>query len=1511
MASVDDRVVQMEFDNKSFATGVTATMSLLDKLKASLSFGGTKNGLDDVQTSANRFSLSHVGDAVSGATNKFSALSIAGVTALATIASKAVDAGITFGKAFTIDPIKAGFANYETQINAVQTILANTGLKGAAGLAEVNKTLADLNTYANKTVYNFSQMAASIGTFTAAGIKLEPASAAIKGIANLAAASGASADQASGAMYQLSQALAAGTFKLQDYNSVVNAGIGGKLFQEAIFNAATAAHTLKGVKLGETYDQWTAAGNNFRSSLQQGYVTTKVLSNALASFTGDQTAAQLKAQGYNAAQILHIQQTARLAVDAATQIKTFSQLTSALKEEVATAYGAVFKTIFGDINGATALFSKLHTSVENALTNPIYQFNALLQAASALGARTNVIQAFTNIIHALGSVLKPIVAAFHEIFPPETAANINRITLEFLSLSKSLIPSAKTVDEIKRTFAGLFAIFDLGRQVAGDLLRGLAPVFDEFKGGPSAILSVTAGIGDFLVHMDNAVREGGKLEDFFNRLGEDLVVPIQLLKTVRDTITDLFNNFKAKDANSISDAFQNMGSKLGPLRVELGKIADIFSNTFGPLAQELKPALDGIVALFGSLGTNIATALQNQDFTGVNKILQTGLLAGIFLTIKKFFAKGFNIKLGGGLIGTIKESFETLTGTLKTMQLELKAKALEEIAIAIGILTASVVALSFVNPTNLKKSLQTMAVGFGELLAAFGIMIKATNGAGIAKMPIAAASLVILSGAILTLTASVAILGTMNWDTLQKGLTAVSILLAVVSAAAIIISKNSGSMISAGIGITAIATAMVILAGAVALFGSMDLVTLGKGIGAVAAALLIIAGAMHLMPKGMALQAVGILALAVALQGIFLAVKSFSTLDYKTMARGLAGVAGSLAIIAGAMHLMPKGMALQAASLLLIAVAIGMLEKSVASFAGMSWEEIGRGIGALALALSALVGAVNLMDGAVLGAVALALVTSTLQNLVPVIQILSKMSWGSIAKGIGAFAIALGVLIGAGYLAEGAAVGLAALGLGALGLGIGLDLAGHGIQLIADGLSALAKAGPAGVAVLLKAIAGFISQVPAMATAFAQGFINILKIIGQNGPAIVTAFSTILGSLLLAITQNAPKFATAMTALITAFLKIVVDNAPQIIAAGLTLLEDLLTGIGDNIGKVTDEVAAIIINFLNALASHAGELVTAGLNVLVQFLQGISNNIGKVIGAATGVVTSFITGIANSTGKIVTAGANAVINVITGLGQNVGRIIDAGTNVIINFVTGLGKNAAKLADAAGKALLQFLDGIDDAINKYEAQIIVECAKIGVDIIRGILSGLGSLASQLFDYLKDQIGSAITDSISWATSLFGSPFKIGAILGQGLIEGVSSKASGLSDTMQSGVTDAIKDTIKAIDLTGVPDISVAPIITPVLDLTNVMKDASKIPGMLAPTPIVAQTSFTAASAISVNQQQAAADQAENGSSNGGTVIEKIELNQTNTSPKALSTLEIYRQSKNLLGQAKTTLGIPTP
>lgn len=368
---VDERVVSMQFDNKHFEANVATTMSTLEKFKQKLNLSGATKSFNDVNAAAKKVDMSGLSAGIENVHAKFSALEVMGVTALANITNSAVNAGKRIVSALTIDPVKTGFQEYETQMNAVQTILANTQSKGST-LDDVNNALDTLNTYADKTIYNFTEMTRNIGTFTAAGVDLQTSVDSIQGIANLAAVSGASSQQASSAMYQLSQALAAGRVSLADWNSVVNNSMGGELFRNALIRTSELLKT--GAK-----DAINTYGS-FRDSLTKGeWLTTEVLTETLKQISGAYSEADLIAQGYTKEQAKEIAKLAQTATDAATKVKTFSQLWDVMKESAQSGWAQTWKIIVGDFKEAKALLTPLADFFTNAIGKMSEARNALLE----------------------------------------------------------------------------------------------------------------------------------------------------------------------------------------------------------------------------------------------------------------------------------------------------------------------------------------------------------------------------------------------------------------------------------------------------------------------------------------------------------------------------------------------------------------------------------------------------------------------------------------------------------------------------------------------------------------------------------------------------------------------------------------------------------------------------------------------------------------------------------------------------------------------------------------------------------------------------------------------------------------------------------------------------------------------------------------------------------------------------------------------------------------------------
>jgi len=647
--SIDNRVVSMTFDNSEFERKIKTTIDSLDKLKTSLNFGDTSKSIQDISNSLKNFNLDSLSTAADNVSSKFSAMGAAAFSAVSNITNRAVNAGIELTKSLTITPTLTGYKEYETNISSIQTILANTSSKGST-LEDVNNALDELNTYSDQTIYNFSQMAKNIGTFSAAGVDLDTSVKSIKGIANIAAISGSNSEQASTAMYQLSQALASGSLKLMDWNSVVNAGMGGEVFQTALFETGKALNKLEGVGLDTTFEEWKDAGNTFRGSLETGWLTADVLTNTLQAFTGDLTEAQLTAMGYTKEQAKEMLRLGALGKESATSVKTLTQLLGTVKESVGSGWSSSFRTIFGDFEQAKELFSMLNRAIGVVVSTTADARNKILGDWAALGGRTDIISGIIQLFGNLGHIKNQIKDAFRDIFPRKTGEDLARITKSFLLLMQHLDPSPKTLDTVKRVFKGVFAALEIGFTIVKAVARVFQRLFQTFNSvAGSGITGVVLKVADALVVLNEKLVSGQGIERFVQNV-------FGLIYKVTNVVGRFIQSFRVgfgKAATGTAVLFTNtLAQTAGKLGAIFFSIGQGFSKLFDLIKSAGAKLGSGVVWFFKQVGSLISAGVNwfnPSFFTAIGKGLKTffesvasisSTVGSTFVTIIKAIANG-------------------------------------------------------------------------------------------------------------------------------------------------------------------------------------------------------------------------------------------------------------------------------------------------------------------------------------------------------------------------------------------------------------------------------------------------------------------------------------------------------------------------------------------------------------------------------------------------------------------------------------------------------------------------------------------------------------------------------------------------------------------------------------------------------------------------------------------------------------------------------------------------------
>lgn len=1218
-SNIDERVVSMKFNNGQFQTGIKQTMDSLANLKSGLNLDASKKGLDDLAASGRNFSLANLADGVDGVSAKFIAMSTIAITALASIANKAIEVGIQVAKSLTVDPVKAGFDEYELKMGSIQTIMAGSG----ASLEEVNSQLQELNEYSDKTIYSFADMTQSIGKFTNAGVSLDRSVAAIQGVANVAAISGANATQASAAMYNFGQALSAGHVKLIDWKSIELAGMATVEFKNQLIDSAVAAGTLTR-EIDGTYKTLegtpVTATKGFNESLQDQWLTADALTTTLGRYADATTAIGARATA------------------AASDVKTFSMLMSTLKESAGSGWATTSEIIFGDFEEAKTLWTGVNDVIGGILNDSADARNAMLNDWDQLGGRTSMIDAVRNAFDALMSVITPIKEAFRAFFPATTGQDLFNITEAIRKLTESLILSDETASKVKRIFAGVFAFFEIGVEIIKNLFGVFGDLTGEMDGAGGGVLDFLASIGDFLVRMNVAIKTSESFAQFFVRLRDVLAKPIDLLRQFSGWVRETFDSMERFSADGMEESLDGINERLSPLQALGNAVSVAWENmgrVFSRIWELARPIVDAMREFFGDLGTAMAESMDTMDFGAVLDLINTGLFAGLVVIIKKFLDDGIDIG-GSGFLGSIKDSFDQLTGTLTAMQNQLKADTLMKIASAIGILTLSVVALSLIDSAKLAKALTAITIMFVQLGGALAMFQKISAAGSFVKLPAAAAALMLLSTAILILTGAVAVLAQLEWEELAKGLVGVTVLLLALAGAGVLLSKAGPGLIPAGLGMIAVAAATKILASAVQDFADISWEEIGRGLTGMAGALAVIVGAMALITPSAVLSAGGVLIISGALVVIADVLETMGNLEWEVVGRGLSALGGSLAIIAGAMAVMTSALP-GAAALLIVAGALVVMTDVLKKMGKLEWITIGKSMVALAGSLLIIAGAMALMVEAIPGALALLVVSAALAILAPILVMLGDMEWEEIGKGLITLAGALAIIGLAGLVLTPVVPTIFALGLAIGALGIGILAAGVGVLAFATALTALSIIGPVAAVSVVAILTAVISLIPMAIQALGEGIILFAGVIAEGGPTLVSAMVTLLESLIEAIVTIAPQAVQALVDILFLMLDAIIENLPQFMDKGAEIIAKILEGIARNIGTIIAAGVKVIVAFLEGVGNAMPQIMQAAWDLIIDFLEALAltirKNMGMAVDAGLDVGEALVDGIIDAIGK--------------------------------------------------------------------------------------------------------------------------------------------------------------------------------------------------------------------------------------------------------------------------------------
>lgn len=1347
--TVDNKVVRVQFDNQQFERGVRQTTLSLQNLKQSLKMDDSSKSLEKVTSALKNINLDGLNSALDSIKNRFSVTGMVALNILSSIASRAVFAGQQLMSSFTMTPLIDGLREYELQLQSLQTIYANVSPKGYS-LDDVNASLDELNTYADKTIYKFGEMTRNIGTFTAAGVDLKEATKAIQGLSNLSAMTGATAEQSARGLYQVSQALSTGVFRQIDWMSMDNANMSNAQFKDMLIqiadkrnnNAATNAIKSKG---------------SFRDSLETKWLTKDVFleaANILGEVVDSEEAYQKLMQqimdsGYTEAQAKQFANMAKMAYESATKIKSFTQLVDTLKESLGTGWADVWRTVIGDLSEAKELWTGVYEKINPFIDASSKARLELAKTWKEMGGRTEVINGISNFFDNFVSIAKAVHQAWVDVFPPITAETLYNLSVRFRELSEHLKPTEETLNRIGRIAKGLFSILDMGRKTVVGVAKAFASLLHIDLGTP---LELLAKIGDFFTDLNSKYSTltfdviAEKIKDWKNSIKDGIDSLVNGIKDMFGKIRDKIEDAAGFKPESILDAITAVFiTVIKALPGIVSNFRGTIMNIFG-LLGDLKDWIKDHISL-DEVMSGISTA---------GLVVMAKSLIGVAKTIKEFFenlpfvgtgGKGKGGDSGGGpgdIIGNISNLLNGLTESVKNMTSTIKISQLVLISTSVLMIAKAIDMLAKIDQDKLMGSFATVTAILAVLGKVMSVMSKFAHEFTIGNSLAVSMVVVSFTHSINTISKAIKRLSDIDQSKMMGSAATLTVLMGVMVKVMKGLAEVKGlDAAKVSLALIAMSHAMNIISKTVKTFSSLDPKDLTKGVIGVTAMLTALGIAMRIIDetKISVGTSVALLAMAAAVKVLQNSVVSFSEMEPAKLVQGILGIAGALGVLVLALRAMPsaKVSVFNSLSMLILAFTSDVVANAIVKLSQIDWQAGTNGLAMLAIMLTEMVLVTKAMSGLGSGFLgnmgAVIAITALSLDLFVISEAIKKIS----EINVDAALPALGILAGAMLVLGGIVTAMGYLNPGgAILAGVALTITTNALIPLAQAFTTLSSISSDGVEnalralstslVVLAGITTFLGMLPmgagllgSIALSFislslipiAMAFQTISKIadkdLDKGIKTIITTIGTLAGiSSFIGLLAPLPMFG-AITLTILSGVLIPMSAAFREISS--ISPDDMLTGIG---------------NMLAAVGSLAAISVPLAL---VAPMLGIS-------GAALSVISGPLVGIARALADFADVGKRGEQGA-----ENIRKSLEAiAVGSLLNTLSGFGADAlAKIAPVIGD--------LADGVSKWSKVKINSSLEDGLKALGNGLSYLSfdDWGADVVNKVHENIG-ALADSV---------------------------------------------------------------------------------------------------------------------------------------------------------------------
>lgn len=1421
--TIDERVVEMRFDNKQFESNVQTSLSTLDRLKKSLNLSGAAKGFDEIDSASKKVNMNGLANAVESVRLKFSALEVMAVTALANITNSALNAGKRIVSALTIDPIKTGFQEYETQIGAVQTILANTQHEGT-NLQQVNRALDELNTYADKTIYNFTEMTRNIGTFTAAGVNLQTSVDSIKGIANLAAVSGSTSQQASTAMYQLSQALAAGKVSLMDWNSVVNAGMGGKVFQDALVRTSE----LLGTGAKNAINMY----GSFRESLTKGeWLTTEVLTETLKQFAGAYSEADLIQQGFSESQAKEIAQMAKTAEEAATKVKTFTQLWDTLKESAQSGWTATWEILIGDFEEAKDLLSEVSETIGNVIGEAAQARNDLLSGGLSSGWKQLLNQGIADEAGYIESI-QEVARKSGDAFDKMVADSDNFSDALKKGLQEGVISSDTLSDAVHNLRDKMTGMSQEERKAAGytsEMVEQIEKLDEGLKNGSVSMDEFTEKI----------LKPSGR-ENLIQSIWNAAKGLMSVIAPIKEAFRDIFSPMTSEQLYAFTEALRNLTERMKLSETTSENLKRTFKGLFAVLdiikqavtavfnavgsllggVGDLGAGILGVTGTFGDWLVKLDEFIKQGDvfnkvlgtIVSVIKTVATAIRDFVKVVAEKIAFPGFELfhsllerlhtrmsQIGdaaGGMKSSVSSAFEAMGNTLANCQFMQLLQAIWDavkaiaggIADAMGKVGSSLIdsignadfsgvidllnGISFgaiaVGITKFVGAIKEQLDSIGSIKESFIGILDSVRGCFEAyQSQLQAGTLLKIASAIAILVASLVTLSLIDSAKLSAALGAITVLFADLMASMAVFNKISGQasgVIRSTTAMLAISTSVLILASALKKLGDLDAKQLATGLtGVVGLTATMIVAAKSLSKGGPTIikGASQMVIFAAAIKVLASACEDLSALDWEELAKGLVGVGVLLAEVSLFMNTAKfSGQSVTTATgIVILSGAIKILASACEDFAQMNWGEIGRGLTSIGIVLAEIV-AFTRLTGNAQHVIA---TSAALIGIGAAMKILAAAVKDFSAMNWSELAVGLVGMAGA-LTAVTIAVNFMPKNM--IAIGTGLIAVSTALLIMASALENMGGMEWNEIAKGLVALGGSLG-IMAVGLRAMTGTLSgsAAMLVAASALAILTPVLSILGAMSwTAIVKGLVSLAGAFTVIGVAGA-VLTPLVPTILglSGAMALIGVAVLGLGAGLLAAGTGLSAIAVGF-TALAAAGTAGATAVVASLTVIITGIADLIPAIVAKIGEAIVEFCKVIANSAGEIGNAVKEVVLTLVDVLVECVPAIADGALKLIAGVLEALVQYTPQIVDS----LFQFLIGVLEGIARNLPGLIQAAIDVLMAFFAGIVDALKGIDTATL--LQGIVGIGLLAAIMAALSAVAAlvPGAMVGVLGMGLV-----------------------------------------------------------------------------------------------------------------------------------------------